>query len=184
MTQLIPTRHVAGDSFSAQLDGAAHSAANGWAAQLILIGPARHVLPATAAGADHLVAVAATTTAAWAAGSYAMRILFTKGSDRASSDGGTLVVLPDPAAADTGAVSLKGPAQAALEALQALYRAYIASGSFKVQSYEIVGRKMTFRSIEDLVRAIDLARRDAEAERAAERLANGVSPRRTFVVRM
>lgn len=184
MSQSIPTQHVAGDSFAATLDGSARSAADGWVAQLVLIGAARHTLASSASGSDHAVAVAAATTAAWVAGDYALRALYTRGAERQSVDVGTLRVLPDPAASGTDAAALKSGAQQALDALRAAYREYISSGSFKVASYMVQGHTMTYRTVPELLQAINAAEREVEAEQAAARIAAGLSPRARFVVRM
>ncbi len=186
MSQSIPLQHTAGDSFSATLDGATYSAAHGWVGQLVLIGPVRHTLSSVASGADHLVEVTAATTAAWLAGSYALRAIYTKAatSARASVEVGALKVLPDPAASGTDAASLKSAAQVAFETLQTAYRAYLASGSFTVQEYMVNGRRMTYRTLAELLAALNAAARDVEAENAAARIAAGQNPRARFVVRM
>lgn len=186
MSQSIPLQHTAGDSFTATLDGATYSAADGWVGQLVLIGPARHTLSSTASGADHLVEATAATTEDWLPGSYALRAIYTKAatSARASLDVGTLKVLPDPAVAGTDAASLKSAALVAFETLQTAYRAYLASGSFTVQEYMVNGRRMTYRTVAELLTALNAAARDVEAENAAARIAAGQNPRARFVVRM
>lgn len=184
MAQSIPTQHTAGDSFAAVLSDSAASAADGWAAQLVLIGPERITLTGTASGADHAIAAAATVTADWAPGTYTLRALYTKASDRISRDAGTLRVLPDPAVAGTDAAALKSTAQATFDTLQAAYRAYLTSGRFTVQAYTIAGRSTTYRTVAELLQALNAAARGVEAEKAAALIAAGASPRDRFVVRM
>jgi hypothetical protein len=186
MSQSIPTQHIAGDSFTARFDGATYSAADGWVAQLVLIGPVRITLNSLASGPDHVVDATAAVTAEWVAGSYAMRAVYTKAatSSRASEDAGTLKVLPDPTVTGTTAASLKSAALVAFETLQTAYRAYLASGSFTVQEYTVNGRRMTYRTVAELLAALNAAARDVEAENAAARIAAGQNPRARFVVRM
>lgn len=186
MSQSIPLQHTAGDSFSATLSGDDYSAADGWVVQLVLIGPERHTISCTASGADHLAVDTAAATADWLPGSYAVRAIYTKAatSSRASLDVGTLKVLPDPAAVGTDASSLKSAALVAFETLQTAYRAYLASGSFTVQEYTVNGRRMTYRTVAELLTALNAAARDVEAETAAARIAAGQNPRARFVVRM
>lgn len=179
-----PTQHTAGDSFAATLSGDDYPATDGWAAQLILIGPARYTVNATASGADHAAAETATATAAWQAGSYALRSIYTRGSDRVTVALPALRVLPDPAASGTGAAALLSPAEQALQDLEAHYRGYISDGDFKVGEYQFGQRRQTFRTVADLLQALAAARRDVAAEQSAQRIAAGGSPRQRFVVRM
>lgn len=184
MSNTIPESHTAGDSFTATLDGSQYPATGGWTAQLVLIGPVRITLNAAASGADHLVQADAATTGAWAAGSYALKALFTRGGERYSDDAGVLEVKPDPAAAGTNARSLLTAAEQALQDLEAAYRTWLASGRVHVAEYQIAGRKMVFRQADDFLKAITAARRDVASERAAKRVAAGLNPRMTYVTRM
>lgn len=179
-----PTTHIAGDTFAATLDGSTYAASAGWSAVLILIGPGRQTITTTASGDDHLASVAGSVTANWAAGSYAMRAVYTKAADRYSVELGTLVVAPDPAAVGTDARALLSTAAQALQDLEAAYRAHLASGNVHVAEYEIAGRRMKYRSVGELLKAVSAARRDVAAERAAKRISAGLSPRAQFVTRM
>lgn len=184
MSHTIPTSHVAGDTFAATLDGSEYPASSGWTAQLVLIGPARITVSATASGADHAISVNSSTTGGWAAGSYSVKATFTKAGERYSQDVGTLEVTPDPANAATTARSLLTAAEQALQDLEASYRTWLASGRVHVAEYTIAGRKMVFRQAADFLTAIAAARRDVASERAAKRVAAGLNPRMTYVTRM
>lgn len=184
MSASIPTTHTAGDSFAATLDGSTYPASAGWGAVLVLIGPSRQSLNSAASADDHAVAVAGAATAAWAAGSYAMRAVYTKAADRYSVALGTLTVAPDPAAGGTDARALLSSAAQALQDLEAAYRAHLASGNVHVAEYEIAGRRMKYRSFADLLKALEAARRDVAAERAAALISAGLNPRKQFVTRM
>ena len=104
MSASIPSTHTAGDSFAALLDGTTYPASAGWAATLVLIGPARHTLAAAASGDDHAVSVAGASTATWPPGAYAMRAMYSKAADRYSVELGSLAVAANPAAIDDIAV--------------------------------------------------------------------------------
>lgn len=186
MNQSIPTQHTAGDTFTATVDGSSYSAADGWVAQLVLIGAARYTLTSTASGADHAVVATAAATAAWAPGAYALRAIYTKAttSERSSADLGPLSLLPDPASGLVNDVALKSAAQIAYEALRDAYRAYTAAGQIHVAEYSIAGRTMKFRSAAELLTALNAAARDVQAEQTAAKIAAGQNPRARFVVRM
>ena len=184
VSTIIPTQHTAGDSFAATLSGTDYPPAAGWSAQLVLIGPARVSINATTSGADFAAASTAAVTAAWAPGDYATRVVYTNGTDRTTGTAGSLRVLPDPTVSSTDALSLVSPAQRVLDDLMVAYRAHLTGGQVHVDEYEINGRKMKFRSIADLLTAINAARRDVEAEKSAARVAAGLSPRVRYVTRM
>jgi hypothetical protein len=59
-------------------------------------GAAPIAIVAAASGADHVVSVAAATTATWTAGAYAWTARATDGTDVRTVGTGQLVVLPDP----------------------------------------------------------------------------------------
>jgi hypothetical protein len=184
VSDTIPTQHTAGDTFEATLSGVDYPPGSGWTAQLVLIGPARHTVSATTSGADFAVTVAATTTATWPAGDYTVRPVFTNGAERATGAATALRVLPDPTASSTDALALKSTAQRVLDDLMVAYQAHLTSGQVHVAEYTINGRAMKFRGITELLAAINAARRDVEAEKAAARVAAGLSPRVRYVTRM
>lgn len=187
MATTLPSTHTAGDSAAWTLDApAAALPSDGWAAQLVLIGTAsRHTLNGTASGASAFVfTAAAAATAAWPAGAYTALLIATKGAERISQPAGQLQILPDPAATGTLAAALLSPAQQRLAALQAAYDAYVASGNFTKVEIRIGDRTSQFRTVPELLQALNAARRDVEAETQAAALAAGQSARRRFVVRM
>lgn len=184
MSASIPSTHTAGDSFAALLDGSTYPASAGWAATLVLIGPARHTLAAAASGDDHAVSVAGASTATWPPGAYAMRAMYSKAADRYSVELGSLAVAANPAAITTDARALMSASEQALQDLEAAYRAHLASGNVHVASYTIAGRSMQYRTLADLLKALSNARRDVAADRAAQRARAGLPERMQFVTRM
>ena len=184
MSDTIPTQHTAGDTFEATLSGADHLPSAGWSAQLVLIGPSRYTISATTSGADFSASAAAAVTAAWAPGDYSLRVVYTNGVDRATGAAASLRVLPDPTASGTDALALKSTAQRVLDDLMLAYQAHLTGGQVHVAEYTINGRAMKFRTIAELLTAINAARRDVEAEKSAARVAAGLSPRVRYVTRM
>jgi len=186
MQQTIPTQHIAGDAFSATLADARHLASAGWALSAVLIGQtSRHNLAAASTATGWAVTAAPTETTAWPPGAYTLHAVYSKTpGQRVSYVLSALRVLPDPLAPATLAANMLGPAQRAYQDLQAAYRAYLAAGKWTVQEYQIAGRRMTFRTAAELMSTMDGARREAEAEQAADGISAGVNPRRRFVVRM
>jgi hypothetical protein len=180
----IPTQHTAGDSFAATFSSADYPATSGWTAQLVLIGPQRITLTATAAGSSFRATANSAATASWPAGEYALRALFTLAGERASEDAGRLRVSPDPGAATTTDQALKSTAQRVLEDLERAYQAYLSGGQVGVAEYTINGRTMKYRSVAELLQALSAARRDVANELAAARIAAGLGGRQRFVTRM
>lgn len=187
MATILPSTHTAGDSAAWTLDApASASPGAGWSAQLVLIGASqRYTVNGVANGASAFnFAAAANITSAWQPGAYTARLIATKGSERITVSAGQISLLPDPAATGTLAASLLSPAQQRLATLQAAYDAYLASGNFVAVEVRIGDRTKQFRSLPELLQALNAAKRDVEAETQATALAAGQSARRRFVVRM
>lgn len=180
----LPSTHTAGDSTDWRLDPGDYLPSAGWSAKLVLIGPARLVLDCTVVGGQFALQAPSATTAAWLAGDYTARVLYSKAGERHSRDLSPLRILPDPAAGGTDAASLLTAAERHLADLEAAYRDHMASGNAVVAEYQIGNRRKRFKDVADLIKAINLARQDVEREKAAASLAAGGSARRRFVVRM
>ncbi|KQY83662.1 hypothetical protein [Pelomonas sp. Root1444] len=184
MSDTLPSTHTAGDSAAWLFDAGDCAPADGWTAKLILVGATRHEITCTTSGEQFAAAATSVATAAWQPGNYAASLVCTLGTDRVSRAGGSVRVLADPAAEGTTARSLLTDAEAYLADLEAAYRAHMASGNAVVAEYRIGTRMKQFKSVADLLTAINAARRDVQAEQAAAGLAAGVSSRQRFVVRM
>lgn len=178
---VIPTAFTAGDSFAASLAGAAaYAGADGWIASLRLIGADanRAVAGADAGGGAWTFAADATSTSMWMPGSYSTVAVLARGAERISIPGPGIVVRPNPASA----TDIRSDARRALDDLMAAYRSYLATGKL-MMSYSIGSRSIQFLTIGDLLRAIDIAKRDV----AAEEIALGIAPAGAagrYVVRM
>lgn len=187
MATILPSTHTAGDSASWTLDAPSGAEpSGGWSAQLVLIGPSqRYTVNGTASGSSAFVfAVTAAVSGAWVAGVYSARLIATRGGERISADAGSVRVLPDPASTGTLGASLLSAAQQRLAALQAAYDAYVASGNLAVAEVRIGDRTKKFRTVPELLQALNAAKREVESETQAAALAAGQSARRRFVVRM
>lgn len=97
-----PTRIVAGDTASWSTQLGDYPASSGWVLTYYLSKVAAAAAPitvtSTASGAEHLITIAATTTAGYAVGTYHWTAVVTKASERYTVGTGTLEVAPDPSA--------------------------------------------------------------------------------------
>jgi hypothetical protein len=180
----LPSTHTAGDSAAWRLDAGDCPPADGWAAELVLVGATRIEIVCTVDGTQFAANQTSANTATWPPGPYALTLVCTKGTDRVSRGAGALRVLADPAAVGTTARSSMTAAEAHLADLEAAYRAHMASGMAVVGEYRVGTRMKRFKDVADLLKAINLARADVEREKAAAGLADGQSARKWFQVRM
>lgn len=180
VSQAIPATHTAGDSVDWTVDPGSRTAAEGWSAQIIGVGPDRFTLSCTVDGVAFVAQAAAASTGQWPAGTYGLRLLLTRATERVTVELASIEVLPDP----TYAPSLLSTAEQHLADLKAAYQAHMASGMAVVAEYRIGDRLRKFKSVEELLKAIGHAERQVEAERMTKAVAAGLSPRRRFVTRM
>ena len=128
-------------------------------------------ITAAADGTDHLVTVASTTSASYAAGDYAWTAWVEKTGERYTVGSGTMEVKANIAALTT----LDGRSEAAkiLDQLMAAYTAYTASNGV-VAEYQIGDRRMKYRSAAEILEQIDRWKAVVAAEKRAERIAAGL----------
>ena len=177
---------VQGESLNLRAEVGDYPASSGWQLTLYLnprAGGTAHQVTSTADGDGHLLQASGATTAAWAAGAYAYEIWAALGAERYRLEAGQLQVQPSLIGAAAG-LDTRSTAQRVLDALEAAYRSHVESGSAFVGEYTINGRSVKYRTLAELQQAIDRARRGVREEQAAARMAQGLSPRRTFTVRM
>jgi len=100
----IPDKITIGDSVAWKKSLADYSAADGWVLSYALVKSGVQItFAASASGADHLVDLAATTTAAWTdAGEYAFDAYVTKDAERYLIDSGLVEIRPNLAAQSSG----------------------------------------------------------------------------------
>lgn len=177
---------VAGETLNYRADIAEYPATSGWQLTLYLnprAGGSAHTVASTADGGAHLLQASGTTTAAWVAGAYAYEIWAALGAERYRLEAGQLQVQPSLIGAAAG-LDTRSTAQRVLDALETALRTHAESGSACVGEYTVAGRTVRYRTLLELQQAIAKARRDVRAEDAAARVAQGLSPRRIFTVRM
>jgi hypothetical protein len=145
---MILTQLIAGDSLNFSTSLPQYSAADGWVLKYRLVprtsGGVVIALEAGADGAYHRTQVAASTTATWAADTYAWASWVEKGLESYTVETGQITILPDPRQVAPGHDG-RSLAQKALDEA----RAALATWSPTRRRYRIGGREMEFREWAD-----------------------------------
>lgn len=154
-----------------------------WVLKYRLINAAGKIdITAAADGSDHLVNVAAATTANWTAGDYEwVAYVESSAAERYTVSAGRITIKPNLAAQVAG-YDARSTARKALDDLRAALATWIATNG-QVQEYEIAGRRMKYASAGDLRARISLLEREVAREDAAEKLAAGQDPGSRLLVR-
>lgn len=174
-----PAILTAGDTLKFQRSVSGFSAADGWVVSYVLANAsARYTFTATAAGADHLVTVAASVTAAWLAGRYAWEAYAQKAGERYRIAGGALEVRANLAADAPG--DTRSHARRTLDAIEAVIERRAARDQ---EEYSIDGRSLKRTPVADLMRLRQLYRGEVAREEQAARLARGLDSGRRLHVR-
>lgn len=177
---LEPSRVTAGDTVTWSKSLPDYPATSAWVLSYTLINSSSKItITATASGADHLVSVAAATTAGWTAGTYAWMAVVTQGAERYTVGQGNITIAPNWAAAAT--YDARSSAKKALEAVNTLLESYGAKAY--LQSYEIAGRKQQFASPADFMAFRSKLMAEVAREDNAARIAAGLAPRNQIAVR-
>ena len=171
-----PDTFRAGDSVSWTVSLPAFPASAGWAVVFRVLFPAGVAvdIPTTAEGDDHVATRSASDTASWPAGSATLVCLATKAGERKTVGSKTVTILPDLAV--IGTFDGRSRNQKALDDLEAGLAAYAAAGQGHVAEYQVAGRVMKFRTVEEIQALIAHYRRLVVKERAALALLNGEPP--------
>lgn len=135
---------------------------------------------AAASGTDHLVSVAAATTAPYVAGDYTWIAWVESGAEKFTVAQGSATVLPDYRAglADV-ALDDRSHAQKMLDKIDA----WLETRDPAVAEYEIAGRRMKYIPITELIKLQDRYRADLSREKNAARLAAGLGSKSKLLVR-
>lgn len=180
MTAPIPTSEpgnlIAGDTAKWVRALPDYPADEGWLLTYTLVSAAqRYTFGATALGADHLVTVAAATTAAYVPGDYTWRAQASKAGEVYTVGSGRVVVQ----ASFGAATDARSQARRTLDAIEATLEGRATSAT---ESYAIAGREMRFFKPAELLMLRDKYRAEVAREDAAARVASGMrDPRRVFV---
>lgn len=177
-----PLRLVSGDSISWRRLLADYRADDGWSLHYRLLSPDTAIsIDAAQNGTGHLVTLTATTTGGYVPGRYDWTAYVTKGADRVTIGTGVLTIAPDPTALQLQ--DGRTQAERILAALMAAYEGYCTNGQGTVAEYEIVGRRMKFRSSAEILEQIQYWRLQVANEQTAARIARGDGSGRRIQVR-
>lgn len=155
-----PTKFQAGLSLSVEVEAPDHPAPE-WTLSAVLRGPGQINLTATGADVVHTFAATPATTAAWAAGTYAVSIRAANETDLVEIEAGQIEIAPDLAALDA-AHDPRGHAQRVLAAIEAVIENRATKDQ---QSYTIAGRSLQRTPIADLLALRAKYRREVAAEK-------------------
>lgn len=128
---------------------------------------------------DHLVEVAAATTALYSSGAYHWHAYVTSGADRRRVERGTLTIDPD--FAELGAVDQRTHAEKVVASIEAVIEGRATKDQ---ESYTIAGRSLARTPVADLLLLRDRYRAEIERERRAERMRRGLGGPRRVVARL
>lgn len=165
-----PYEITAGDFWTWQISESDYPATSYTLTYALVSSDALISLTAAASGTDHLIEVAAATTAAYTAGTYHWQAYMTDGDGkRYKIREGTLDVLTDFATQSTG-YDNRTHAQKTLDALEAVILGKAASDQL---SYSIAGRSLSRMSPDELITWRDHYRAEVAKEKRAERRKRG-----------
>ncbi len=131
-------------------------------------------ITATASGTDHSVTVAASTSTAYAAGTYQWIAWVESGSEKFTVAEGSAVVLADlRTGTATAALDVRSHARKVLAAIEAVLERRATKDQ---ESYEIFGRSLKRTPIADLLKLRSRYQMEVRAEDAADKMAKGQDP--------
>lgn len=179
MAHQVPTSEpdtiTAGDLITWKISHGDYPAGDGWALSYALTSATALIsITSSASGDDHLISVAAATSAAWVAGTYAIQGYATNGSARHLVYKGDIKILPDLAAA-SGGLDNRSHVKKTLDLLEAAMES-LATGT--MTSTSILGTTYTRKNmVSELIPAIEKYKVFYRQEQDAERIQQGKSPR-------
>lgn len=172
-----PASIVAGDTAKWLKSVADFPASAGWVLTYTLVNASqRYTFSAAPSGDEHLVTVDAATTAAWAAGDYALRGQVALAGEVYTVVQGRVTVQPAYGSATDG----RSQARRMLDAVESVLEGRAADS---VAEYTIGGRQLKRIPLPDLLALRDRLRVDVAREDAATRVAAGLAPRGRIAVR-
>lgn len=174
MLSIEPQTIRAGDFVTWMKSLADYPADAGWSLAYTLINAAGKItINASASGADHLVAVAATATANYVAGSYIWMARVTKGSESYTIGTGTIDILPNLAALTT--FDGRSHAKVMVEAIEAAIQGRASALQLRMS---INNRSIEFLSPSELIKWLSFYRAEVAKEGQLETIKRtGKNPR-------
>lgn len=165
----IPLKLIAGDTAKWQRTLQNYPANEGWGLVYTLINATSKItITSTANGSDHLVQVPATTTDAWAAGSYSYREQAVKVDEAYTLRSGMLTVCPSFAAATLDG---RSGSRVMLDMVEA---SLLKSATANVMEYTINGRSLKHYSLVELLQLRDKLKGEVAREDMAAKMASGL----------
>lgn len=161
----LPCEIPAGDSLAFRATLPDYPASQGWSLTYTLAATSGvYSIPTTADGDAHVVAVAAATTAAYAAGRYRVQATVSNGTDRHTVDAFDVRVLPNLVAA-VAPVDTRSHARKVLDAIEE----YIETGSATAASVQIGIRQVQNIPLPELLAFRDRYRIEVRREESGGR---------------
>lgn len=172
---------IAGDSLNFATSTPAYPASAGWVLSYYLVprtaGNTPITLAATAEGDAHRVAIAASTTANWAADNYNWAARVDKAGEKYTVDQGQITIKANPFTAAAG-YDGRTQAEKALDDAKAAFASFNPTKS----RYRIGERELVFNTKAEIIGAIHYWQNEVARERRADALAKGMpDPRKTYV---
>lgn len=176
-----PDYFFAGDTVKWQISLQDYPASSGWVLKYRLINASGKIdVTAAASGSDHLITITAAASAAYAAGKYTWQAFVEKSGERYTVGSGAIEIKRNLAAESAG-YDTRTSAKKALDAINTALEIY--GQKAWVESYEVAGRSMNFKSSEEFLAFRSKLIIEVRAEEAAARVAAGLSPRNKIRVR-
>ena len=160
-----PTTARAGDTWTWQRSFSDYPATDWTLGYTLFKSGTRITFTASASGSDHLVTLAAATTAGYTAGRYDWVAAVTKGAERYQVDSGVVQILPNVATISAG-YDGRSHARKMLDAIEATLE-----GSATASELSLVQAALGDRRMQHDPSALRQLRRDYAAQVAAEDLA-------------
>lgn len=177
-----PDTFTAGDSASWSETFPDYAPADGWGLLFRLLWPAGTAVEFNGAedGEGWAVSLSATTTEGWAAGQATLVAVVQRGAapalERKTLGSQLVTILPNLAIVATHDPRTQN--ERALADCRAALAAYVRAGQFHVQEHDVNGRRMSFRSADDIRSLIEFYEREVAYERALAAALTGQTPGR------
>lgn len=173
-----PVTLRAGDAVAWAVALPAYPADDGWQLHYRVLWPSGDpaTFDAAAQGADHAVALASADTAGWQAGRATLVWWVVRDTTRVTLGQQAINILPDLTAATSH--DARSANQRALDDARAALQNYLSSGRGHVLEYDVAGRRMKFRSVDELRALIQFYEGQVAIEHARAAALAGGSPGR------
>lgn len=174
-----PTQVRAGDTWTWSRSLSDYPAPTWTLAYSLLNATSKISITASASGADHLVSVAAATTAGYTAGTYSASARVTSGAEAYTVWTGVIEVSPNLAAKTS--YDDRSHARKVLEAIEAVLEGRATTDQ---QSVTIGDRSIEKMPIADLLKLRDSYKLEVASEEAAARLSSNIGGRGRVMTRL